>query len=44
MIPIRIKMTIGATRPYYDFSGSHPTIASIYNSAFARPSRRSRPA
>lgn len=34
MIPIRIKMTIKGDKAYYDFSGSHPTIASIYNSAF----------
>ncbi len=34
MIPIRIKMTIRGDKAYYDFTGSHPTIASIYNSAF----------
>lgn len=33
MIPIRIKMTIKGDRITYDFEGSHPTIASIYNSA-----------
>src|SRR6056297_495301 len=33
MIPIHIKMTIKGDRIHYDFSGSHPTIASIYNSA-----------
>lgn len=33
MIPIRIKMTIQGDRIHYDFTGSHPTIASIYNSA-----------
>ena len=33
MIPIRIKMTIEGDRIHYDFTGSHPTIASIYNSA-----------
>ena len=33
MIPIRIKMTIKGDKVYYDFSGSHPTIGSIYNSA-----------
>jgi N-methylhydantoinase B len=33
MIPIRIKMTIKGDRIHYDFSGSHSTIASIYNSA-----------
>lgn len=34
MIPIRTKMTIKGDRVIYDFTGSHPTIASIYNSAF----------
>ena len=34
MIPIRIKMTIRGDKAIYDFTGSHPTIASIYNSAF----------
>ncbi|MTJ06115.1 MAG: hydantoinase B/oxoprolinase family protein [Sediminimonas qiaohouensis] len=33
MIPIHIKMTIKGDRIHYDFSGSHATIASIYNSA-----------
>jgi N-methylhydantoinase B len=33
MIPIRIKMTIKGDKVYYDFTGSHPTIGSIYNSA-----------
>jgi N-methylhydantoinase B len=33
MIPIRIKMTIKGDSISYDFSGSHPTIGSIYNSA-----------
>lgn len=33
MIPIRVKMTISGDRIHYDFTGSHPTIASIYNSA-----------
>lgn len=33
MIPIHIKMTIDGDRIHYDFTGSHPTIASIYNSA-----------
>ncbi|MCR9255799.1 MAG: hydantoinase B/oxoprolinase family protein [Alphaproteobacteria bacterium] len=33
MIPIHIKMTIKGDRITYDFEGSHPTIASIYNSA-----------
>lgn len=34
MIPIRIKMTIRGDSVTYDFTGSHPTIGSIYNSAF----------
>lgn len=34
MIPIRIKMTIRGDKAIYDFTGSHPTIGSIYNSAF----------
>ena len=34
MIPIRIKMTIAGDRVIYDFTGSHPCIGSIYNSAF----------
>ncbi|KMO31931.1 hydantoinase B/oxoprolinase family protein [Methylobacterium aquaticum] len=34
MIPIRIKMTIRGESVTYDFTGSHPTIGSIYNSAF----------
>lgn len=33
MIPIRIRMTIKGDSISYDFSGSHPTIGSIYNSA-----------
>lgn len=33
MIPIRVKMTIRGDEIHYDFTGSHPTIASIYNSA-----------
>jgi N-methylhydantoinase B len=32
MIPIHIKMTIIGDQITYDFEGSHPTIASIYNS------------
>ena len=32
MIPIHIKMTIKGDQITYDFEGSHPTIASIYNS------------
>lgn len=34
LIPIRVKLTIKGDRAIYDFTGSHPTIASIYNSAF----------
>jgi N-methylhydantoinase B len=34
MIPIRVKMTIDGDRVIYDFTGSHPCIGSIYNSAF----------
>jgi N-methylhydantoinase B len=33
LIPIRIKLTIKGDKAYYDFTGSHSTIASIYNSA-----------
>ncbi|MBN9673851.1 hydantoinase B/oxoprolinase family protein [Roseibium aggregatum] len=33
MIPIRVKMTIDGDSIHYDFTGSHPTISSIYNSA-----------
>ncbi|MBB4010086.1 hydantoinase B/oxoprolinase family protein [Allorhizobium taibaishanense] len=33
MIPIRIKMTIKGDAVHYDFTGSHSTIASMYNSA-----------
>lgn len=33
MIPIRIKMTIKGDEITYDFTGSHPTIGSMYNSA-----------
>jgi N-methylhydantoinase B len=34
MIPIKVKLTIKGDRVTYDFTGSHPTIGSIYNSAF----------
>jgi N-methylhydantoinase B len=34
MIPIKVKLTIKGDRAIYDFTGSHPTIGSIYNSAF----------
>ena len=33
MIPIKVKMTISGDEITYDFTGSHPTISSIYNSA-----------
>jgi N-methylhydantoinase B len=33
MIPIRIKMTISGDSIHYDFTGSHHTISSMYNSA-----------
>jgi N-methylhydantoinase B len=34
LIPIKVKLTIKGDRVIYDFTGSHPTIGSIYNSAF----------
>jgi N-methylhydantoinase B len=34
LIPIRVKLTIKGDQAIYDFTGSHPTIGSIYNSAF----------
>ncbi len=34
MIPIHVKTTIAGDKVIYDFAGSHPTIGSIYNSAF----------
>lgn len=34
LIPIKVKLTIKGDRVSYDFSGSHATIGSIYNSAF----------
>jgi N-methylhydantoinase B len=34
MIPIRVKLTIAGDRVIYDFTGSHPCIGSLYNSAF----------
>ena len=34
MIPIKVKLTIRGDKAIYDFTGSHPTIGSIYNSAF----------
>lgn len=34
LIPIKVKLIIKGDRVIYDFTGSHPTIGSIYNSAF----------
>ena len=34
MIPIRVKLTLTGDRVIYDFTGSHPCIGSLYNSAF----------
>ena len=34
MIPIKVKLTIRGDRAIYDFTGSHPCIGSLYNSAF----------
>ena len=34
LIPIKIKMTIKGDEVAYDFTGSHSTIGSIYNSSF----------
>jgi N-methylhydantoinase B len=34
MIPIKVKLIIKGDKVIYDFTGSHPTIGSIYNSAF----------
>jgi N-methylhydantoinase B len=34
MIPIKVKLTIKGDHAIYDFTGSHPCIGSIYNSAF----------
>jgi N-methylhydantoinase B len=34
LIPIKVKVTIKGDKVIYDFTGSHPTIGSIYNSAF----------
>jgi N-methylhydantoinase B len=34
LIPIKVKLTIKGEKAIYDFTGSHPTISSIYNSAF----------
>ena len=34
MIPIKVRLTISGDRAVYDFTGSHPCIGSLYNSAF----------
>jgi N-methylhydantoinase B len=34
MIPIKVKLTLAGDRAIYDFTGSHPCIGSLYNSAF----------
>ena len=34
MIPIKVKLTLSGDRVIYDFTGSHPCISSLYNSAF----------
>jgi N-methylhydantoinase B len=34
MIPIKVKLTIKGDRVIYDFTGTHPCIGSLYNSAF----------
>jgi len=34
MIPIKVRLTISGDRVIYDFTGSHPCIGSLYNSAF----------
>ena len=34
MIPIRVKLTKRGDRAIYDFTGSHPCIKSLYNSAY----------
>ncbi|MDP7343600.1 MAG: hydantoinase B/oxoprolinase family protein, partial [Alphaproteobacteria bacterium] len=35
LVPIKIKMTIAGDQVTYDFSGSHPTIGTLYNSTFS---------
>ena len=35
LIPIHVKLTIKGDKAYYDFEGSHPVIASIYNSTYS---------
>jgi N-methylhydantoinase B len=34
LIPIKIKVTVDGSQVIYDFTGSHPPIGSLYNSAF----------
>jgi N-methylhydantoinase B len=34
LIPIKVKLTIKGDEVTYDFTGSHPTISTLYNSAF----------
>lgn len=34
MIPIKVKLTIKGDEVIYDFTGSHPCIGTLYNSAF----------
>lgn len=34
LIPIKVKLTIEGDEVTYDFTGSHPTISTLYNSAF----------
>jgi N-methylhydantoinase B len=34
MIPVKVKLTIKGDRVIYDFTGSHPCIGSLYNSAY----------
>lgn len=34
LIPIRIKLTLTGEKAIYDFTGSHPCVASLYNSGF----------
>lgn len=34
MIPIKVKMTIDGDKVHYDFTGSHGTIGTVYNSGY----------
>ncbi|AXC50751.1 hydantoinase B/oxoprolinase family protein [Paracoccus suum] len=34
LIPIKVKLTLTGDKIIYDFTGSHPCVASLYNSAF----------